>query len=106
METLLEKSKINKRTLSQKIHSIVGNELSQLSQPCYYPSMKKYYYELLHLCGLTEKDVNEFSSTFYKDTKFNSFKLQRDPITNFYIFLYWYFVKNKDVYLSVLYKKA
>lgn len=100
MQTLLEKSKINKKALAQKIHNIVGNELSQLSQPCYYPSMKKYYYELLHLCGLTEKDMTEFCNRFYKGTKFDSFKLQKDPITNFYIFLYWYFVKNKDIHTS------
>lgn len=100
MQTLLEKSKINRNALSQKIHRIVGTELSQLSHPCYYPSMKKYYYELLHLCGLTEKDVNEFSNQFYKGTKFDAFKLQKDPITNFYIFLYWYFLKQKDVHTA------
>ena len=90
MQTLLDKANINEPKLEAYIHKIVAHELSKMVTACYYPSMKKYYFELLYLCGLEEKDLKDFTKNFYKETKYKTFKLQSDHITNFYIFICWY----------------
>ena len=68
METLLSQSDINYTKLKKTLHRITAYELSSLSEPCYYPSLKKYYYELLHICKLKEKDVTQYVTRFYKGT--------------------------------------
>ena len=68
MEQLLEISNIDYNRLKKKVHQITAFELSNLSEPCYYPSLKKYYYELLHISKLKEKDIKEFVKRFYAGT--------------------------------------
>ena len=48
MNILKNKSNIDHKKLKQKINIIVANELDKLSEPCYIPSMQKYYFELLY----------------------------------------------------------
>ena len=96
MQILLSKAKIDYSKLRSIIQRTVAKELSNLSEPCYYPSMKKTYYEFLHLTGLKEKDITEFVKRFYKGSKYVDFKLQKDPITNLYIFLMYAFLQKND----------
>ena len=72
-----------------------ANELTELSIPCYYPKLKKNYFDLLNLTGLTEKDVKSFVKRFYSNTKYEHFNLQKDPITNLIIFIMYYFLSIK-----------
>jgi hypothetical protein len=87
MDILLEKSNIDFNRLKKTLHRITAYELSNLSEPCYYPSLKKYYYELLHICKLKEKDITQYVNRFYKGTDAAKWKLHKDPISNFLIFL-------------------
>lgn len=96
MEILLEKSSINLPRLRRTIHKITSTELSKLVEPCYYPSLKKYYFELLHACGLKEQDVKEFSRRFWAGRKEQKWLLHRDPISMFYIFLMNYLLSQRD----------
>lgn len=104
MEILLDKSDINLEKLKRIIHKITALELSNLSEPCYYPSLKKYYYELLSICKLKEKDISEFVKRFYKGTAASQWKLHKDPLSNFYIFLMYILNKSRQVtaYKSML----
>lgn len=103
MKELLEASDIDYNKLKRKVHTIAATELSGLSEPCYYPSLKKYYFELLHICGLKQNDVKEFVKRFYKGTPAAKWKLHRDPISNFYIFLMYVLIKKNDI---LAYKSA
>jgi len=96
MDQLLEKSNIDYYKLKKVIANITATELSRLVEPCYYPSLKKNYYELLHICNLSEKDIKEFTKNLYKNTPASKWKLPNDPITNFLIFIMYYFLKKKD----------
>jgi hypothetical protein len=104
MEILLSQSNIDFYKLKRTLHRIAASELSSLSEPCYYPSLKKYYYELLHICQLKEKDITEYVKRFYKGTPAAKWKLHRDPISNFYIFLMVILNKNREIqaYKSML----
>ena len=73
-----------------------GNSLSGLSEPCYKPKTKKHYYDFLNLTGLKEQDIKEFTKRQWSNRKEAKFKLHNDPKSNFYIFLMWYFLKEKD----------
>ena len=87
MEELLQKANIDYFKLQKNINRIVAYELSNLSEPCYYPSLKKYYYEILHIIKVSESDVKKFIKRFYKGHPASKWKLHVDPISNLYIFL-------------------
>lgn len=97
MQTLIDQSTIDLNKLKKIVHKIAATELSSLTEPCYYPSLKKYYYELLHVCKLKEKDLTQYVRRFYKGKPAAKWKLHRDPISNFYIFLMYILAKNRQV---------
>jgi len=97
METLLQNTKINHNSLKKFLMKVTAHELTELSNPCYYPKLKKNYFELLHLTGLKEQDAKTFVKRFYKGTKYSEFLLQKDPIANLIIFIMFYFLKVNDV---------
>jgi len=97
MQELLDKSNINHQKLKRLVHKITASELTKLSEPCYYPALKKYYFEFLHACGLTNKDITSFVKKFYRGTPAASWHLQKDNQSNFYIFIMHYFLQKKDM---------
>jgi len=97
MQELLEKSNINFVLLKKFIHRTTASELAKLSEPCYYPSLKKYYYELLHICNLKEVDIKAYVKRTYKGRPEAKWKLQVDPISNFYIFLMHAFLQRREI---------
>lgn len=96
MDKLLSKSKINKTRLKSTMLKAAGFSLSSLSEPCFKPKTKKHYFDFLRQCNLTEKDIKEFTKSQWKGRKEARFQLHNDPKTNFYIFLMWYFLQQKD----------
>jgi len=96
MDKLLSISKIDKTRLKSYITQRVAHELSSLSEPCYYPSLKKDFFEMLGMCGLTEKDIKNHIKKFYAGNKAAGFLLQQDPQRNFLIFLMYYFLHQRD----------
>jgi len=101
MEQLLAKAKINDARLKSHLTKVVAKNLGALSEPCYYPQVKKNYYEFLKLTGLTEKDVKEFTKRRWRGSKYAKFATQTNAIANFYVFLLQYFLKKRD---KTLYK--
>lgn len=102
MESLLKIAKVDHNKLKQFLMRTTSFELSELSKPCYYPRLKKNYFNLLNLTHLTDKQLKEFAKRFYTKTKFFSkteqlLNLQKDPITNLLIFIMYYFLKNNDM---------
>lgn len=96
MKILLDKSKINKSRLKSEMVKAAGYSLSSLTEPCYKPKTKKHYYTFLKLSGLKEQDIKEFTKRQWSKRKESKFKLHNDQKTNFYIFLMWYFLNEKD----------
>lgn len=96
MEELLKKAKINDVALKRLIVQTVARNLSALVEPCYYPEVKKHFYDILKLTGLTEKDIKEFTKRRWRGRKEAKFAIHNDPIANFYVFLMQYFLKNRD----------
>ena len=96
MKTLLEKSKINKPALKRFLTKVTAQNLSRLSEPCFYPRLFQFYPEFLRLCRLTEKDVKEFTKRRWHGRKEAKFLIQSEPKANFYIFLMHYFLLKKD----------
>lgn len=96
MKELLEKSNVNYSRLKSFIYKVTAAELSNLAEPCYYPEHKRYFYEMLHLCGLKESDIKEFISRFYKGTKGEQFLLVKDVGSNLLLFIMYYFLQKKD----------
>lgn len=96
MEQLLAKAKINDSRLKSHLTRVVAKNLGALSEPCYYPQVKKNYYEFLKMTGLTEKDIKEFAKRRWKGRKEAKFATQTNAIANFYVFLLQYFLKKRD----------
>ena len=96
MEELLQKANINYSKLKSIIHRVSANELSNLAEPCYYPSIKKNYFELLYACGITEKDTKELVKRFWKGMPEAKRQLPNDNISMFYIFCMYALLKKRE----------
>lgn len=97
MKELLQKSKINDSQLKSFIVKTVAKNLTSLSEPCYFPELKKNLYEFLKISGLEEKDIREFARRKWKGRKESKFNVVMDPAANFYIFLLQHFLKKNDL---------
>jgi len=96
MEQLLAKAKVNDSVLKSYLTRVVAKNLGSLSEPCYYPQVKKDYYDFLKLTGLTETDIREFAKRRWKGSKYAKFATQTNAVANFYVFLLQYFLKKRD----------
>lgn len=103
MEELLKKANINVPSLHRYFKMTAAFELSKLSEPCYYPPLKKPYYEILHQLRLSDKDIKDFIKRNYAGVKIrNRLLVMLD--TNLLLFLMHIFLKNKkkDAFEAVL----
>jgi hypothetical protein len=103
MEELLKKANIDIPRLHRYFKMLAAFELSKLSEPCYYPPLKKPYHEILHMIKLSDRDIKEFIKRNYKGvTVRNRLLLMTD--TNLLLFLMHIFLKEKkkDAYEAVL----
>jgi hypothetical protein len=96
MQILLEKSDIDHNKLTKFYIKRTSYELGKLTEPCYYPSLKKDYYDLLNICKLKDQDIKKYVKRFYKGTPAALWLLHKDPITNFHIFIMNYLLVRND----------
>jgi len=96
MEILHDKVNPNYNQLKRFITTNAARELSALSEPCYYPKTKRFYFELLNILKIKDKDMKEFVKRTYKGTKAEKFQLTNDVGTNILVFVMHYFLVNKD----------
>ena len=96
MESLYQKAKIDFKKIKKIIYKVSSLELSNLVEPCHYPEIKKYYYELLYACQLTEKDIKRFTKEYWKGRPESQWLLQNDPLAMFYLFLMYVCIKEND----------
>lgn len=97
MEELLKKTNGNLSKVKQYITRNAAKELSDLSEPCYYPKTKRIYFEILNALGINDKDFKNFVSRNYKGTKAEKWALWRDPLTNLMTYVMHLFLKENDV---------
>jgi hypothetical protein len=96
MQIIQQNAVFHDLKLKNFINRLTVTELNNLSEPCYHPSWKKYYNELLHLTELKEKDIKEFIKRFYLGTKAQDALLQSDIGSNLLIILMYHFLEKKD----------
>lgn len=96
MDELLSKANIKDSQLKSLIVRTVSKNLSSLAEPCYNPDLKRYYYDLLYLTGLSDSDIRKFTKDRWVGRKESRFYLTSDRIANFYVFLLQYFLKKRD----------
>jgi hypothetical protein len=93
---LFKQAKIDYPKLSKIVRHLAGTNLSYLSEPCFYPTHKNNYFELLNACTLTAEVVKSWVKGFWKGMPQADWDLQNDPSTMLNIFLMWLFLKEKD----------
>jgi len=98
MEQLLDQANINYNELKHFLVNVTAEELIKLSEPCYYPSLKKYSYNLLNLTGLKEEDVRKEFKIFFKDVPAAEAESRKDMVNGLLIFIMIYFLKRRDIY--------
>jgi len=96
MEELFKKSKIDYPKVTKIIRHISGTHLSNLSEPCFFPDHKVYYFELLNACTLTDQDVKQWIKDFWKGMPQAGWDLQNRPMPMLLFFLMWVFLKEND----------
>lgn len=107
MEEPLAKAKIKDPQLKNLISRIVAKNLGALSEPCFYPELKKHYYEFLKLTELKEKDVKGYVKRRWAGRKEAKFSTNTDAYANFLVYLLQYYLSKNDKrtynYVMVLY---
>ena len=96
MNELIGKINPDLPKLKRFINLSAAKELSALSEPCYYPKTKKFYYEILNILQIKDKDFKDFVKRNYKGSKAEKWNLWRDAGTNVLVFVMYLFLKNKD----------
>ncbi len=87
METLLQKANLNINMFRKNLPRIAANEMSRLSEPCYYPEHQKFFFQFIHYAEVTEVDTKAISKRFWKGMPERQWLLHKDHITLFYITL-------------------
>ena len=96
MDKILSNAKINLPQLRRAIEKLASKELSALSEPCYYPKTKKFYFELLNLMNIKDKDFKEFVKRSYKGSKAQKWLFYQDKATNLLILIMHLFLKKRN----------
>lgn len=96
MQTLLDKSRINKSRLQSVLLKILSTDVNNLAMPCYLPPLKITMVALLKAVGLVEKDVKDFIKRTYKGTKAEKFLVVKQPDANLMLFIMWWALKNNQ----------
>lgn len=98
MDIILNKANINVSRLKSYITRLAAKELSYLTQPCYYPKTKMFYFELLNILGLKDKDVKEFIKRTLKGSKAEKWKsaLWKDPGTYILLLVMHIFLQRRE----------
>jgi len=97
MDQLLQKVKINDTTFKNYLVRIVARNLSAITEPCELLNLKKHYYEMLRMTGISERDIKDFTKRRWTHRKSAPFKIILEPIANFYVFLIQYFLRKKNM---------
>lgn len=98
MENLIQKANIKEKELKNFIYKYVATEISQLASPCHKSTFEKASQEILKLINLTENDMKQFSSKFYRPLGDKSeFLILKDTGTSTLLFLISYFLKKNDI---------
>ena len=87
---------INLQQLYNYIMKFVAQELSNLSEACYYPKVSSIFLDLLHMCNTNEKKLLDYSLTKYGKQR-SSFKIVHDPYTTLLILICQEFLKYKSI---------
>lgn len=95
MEEILKKIKYTP-DLQKLITRLAATEISAISQPCYFPPLKKAYNEMLMEIGLTDQDVKAFIHRMLSETTSADFKIMRDPATILLLLIMHIFIKKKN----------
>src|SRR4030042_274656 len=96
MEELLKISKPDFPKLNKIIRHITGTHLSNLSEPCYFPDHKVYYFEFLNALNLTDQDVKQWIKYFWKGMPQAKAGIQTRTTPMLLAFLMWLFLKEKN----------
>lgn len=94
MEELLKTAKINIQQLHRFIKMNAAFELSKLSEPCYFPPLKRTYHELLRQLHISDSDLKAFIKRMYAGTRAQSWNLWRMPDHNIMMLIMHFFLKN------------
>ena len=88
---------IHRSKLRKFFHTIVSQELLNLSEPCYAPKLKKYEDLLYSFLDISKTDMQERIKDFYKGTPAEKWLLENDTTTNLLVLILHFFLNNNDM---------
>ena len=95
MEEILKKIKYTPE-LQKLITRLAATEISAISQPCYFPPLKKSYNEMLMEIGLTDQEVKAFIRRMLAGSASVDFRIMNDSATILLLLIMHIFIKKKN----------
>lgn len=99
MEEILKKIKYTP-TIHRTIIKLAGTEISSISEPCYFPPLKKSYNEILIASGLTDDDVKRFIKRMLHGKISADFKVMQPDAVLLLLIMHLFAKKRETVALS------
>jgi len=96
MEEILKKADIKIPQLHRFFKMSAAFELSKLSDSCYYPPLKKTYFDILRQLRISDSDMKAFIKRMYKGTRAETWNLWRMPDHNLMMLVMHIFLKHKN----------
>jgi hypothetical protein len=97
MNNLLQIANIQDTKLKTYMSKIVGEHISKLSSPCYFPPYEKEYHEILHLVGLTEYDIKTFVKQFYPQRLAKDYILKDSQVNLLMLIMHYCLLKKNEI---------
>jgi hypothetical protein len=88
----------NETKFDRTLNKFLGNELSNISKPCYFPKLNRYHSDINKIIDYDKNSVYEFQSMIPR--KYKNFKLLNDQYTTELIILMLIFAEKKKFKIS------
>ena len=85
---------IDHNKLHKFILNVIGNELNNLVEDCYYPKIANIFKDMYYLTNTDDKKLKLYSKTRYPDKKWN---LLHNPKTTLLVLITQEFIKRNDM---------
>lgn len=93
-EVFVDLSPSQDKELRKYLATIIGNEISKVSSPCYFPKVIKYKQDVMTRANIKREQIKSFLKQF--DKTYSKFGMFADEFTMTLIMLTLHYARNKD----------
>lgn len=87
----------NESNLSRELNQILGKEITDISKPCYYPKLIKYFSDIKNKTNITSSTIREFTNEL---KPYHNISILNDEYTKVILLCYLNLIQKNKITLS------